>query len=569
MRSALIAMMCLWAGQLSAQELDTTAFRQWGEEEWKSLVLEDPRWGRDFARAKFQILSLEDRDVVHVAYALGIAEYLLGRHMISNGWYTYALEHSALVGRQGAHWSDETTALRKEAALLNNIGVNFEIMGDFVSAEAAYARCRKIDLLLGDEHAAWMTVLNIGFLRYCEHQYEDAQHILQEAVAFFRETEDRYHEGLALLNLALTEHRIAPGTDALETARAALALFTAVGDSTEAMRTLVTCGRFLDAADDHAGLRQVLTDLDAFRPVALEPLIRYEELVLRARLAAHEGQSSAFDAFVDQIEQMATQYPDLMGTDEELEVLMTAAHARGGLPELFKVFRTHSEALRKQYSARSSAVLAEAWELNDREAQVHQMEQLELRLSFAQRLNTISGFALLLALLAAGLFVWKRRTDMRNQAVIVRLLRQRRKPEPADPAEPSPANDSPRGHEHLFASLEALLDDEPLHRNASLSLGELASRLSSNMKYLAAAIRQSTSMSFVEYLNMLRAHDAQKMMLSKEHEGLSFDQIAEQCGFGSRRTFYRQFTHFTGMPPGQFLKLSEEDRAAHLMRSQD
>lgn len=578
MRCALVVwmLMCGGLGLATAQDLDSADFRRWGEEEWKALVVADPEAGRAFAKSKFTVLALEHRDVVNVAYALGLAEYLLGRHLVSNDWYEFALEHPDLVGRRGAVWSNEKEALRKEAALYNNIGVNFEIMEDFISAEAAYANCQKTDLLLGDTDAAWKTSINIGFLRYCEHQYEEAKEILTDALAYFRESGDRHSQGLALLNLGLTEHRLSPGGSGLSQAHEAVEIFVDLGDSTEAMRSLVACGQMVDALGDDAAMRGLFAEMDAMRPAFVPHLIDYEVLVLRARLAGREEEWDKFYVLVEEIEQMAEAFPELLRTDEELEVLMTAAHARGGLPALFEVFRKHGEDVRRQFSQRSAQVLAEAWALNDREVQMHQMEQLEVRLSFAQRLNVISGFAFLLALVASGLLIWKRKTDQRNQWVIVRLLRQRRQSgqkhrsgfggsEKSEKREKvlQEVTTAP-SFEELFSSLEQLLTKEQIQRNQNITLGELASRLNSNTKYLSSAIRQATSMGFNEYINMLRVHDAQGLMLTEGNGGLSFDQIAEECGFGTRRTFYRQFTKFTGMPPGQFLKAAEEDRTGDL-----
>ena len=551
-------------------DLDTTRFREWGHEEWKAFVLSDPEGGRDFGRAKLDALLREERDVVHPAYALGLAEYLLGRHLISNNWYTYALEQPNLMERQGPIWSDEETALRKESALHNNIGINCEIMGDLLGAEEAYAMSRAIDLRLGETDAAWLTAINLGLLRFREHQHEAARELLEEAVEYFAARGDARNEGRALLNLAVAEQQLPTNERASQHAREAFAIFEALEDSTEAVRALITAGQFLDSRGEHRALGDVLKEIERLSPERQHPQVLYSGLVLEASHALHQREWDHLSNLLDDIVAISEQYPDLPRSDTELELRIAAALAHGNREAVLGLFRQHNQSLREQFGNKSAALLAEAWEVNDREEQLHRNEQLQMKLRFAQRLNGFGGLTLLSILVALGIFIWKRKSDARSQLVIVRLLRRHL-------ARRSGATDSPSHQLHdngrapqfkdLFAAVEELVSREGIHRNSSLSLGDVASLLNSNAKYVSQAIRQETSMSYPEYVNMLRVQDAQQAMLESESQGLSLDQIADQCGFGTRRTLYRQFTKYTGMPPGQFLKLSQVERAAHIRRS--
>lgn len=564
--------------------LDTAEFRTWSHDEWKEMVLQNPGQARDFVRARLEPLRLEGHDVVSLAYALGLADYLLGQHLTSNGWYKFALEQPDLKARKGPIWSDEKAALRKESMFWNNIGINCEILGDYASAEDAYARSRAIDLRVGDLDAAWMTAINLGMLRFRELQFEAAQNILGEAAAYFESRGDLGNQGKALLNLAAAEQSIPPGTLAVDHAKQAVQIFKQLSDSTEAMRALVSWGQLLFSQGKLEALDEVFPQMDVMRPRHLPALVRIAELVLRSRQAAWKENWDDFQVLVNEIEQLEQQHPDLPRSDSELEVLMTAAYAKGGLPMLFAVFREHNQNLREQFGQRSSAMLAEVWELNDREEQLHQMEQLEIRLLFAQRMIFAGALALLFALFSVGLYMWKRKSDSRFQRVVVRLLRQRHR-ERSRPSPPPTAQDSSWGSiiskqdsgvendsplspflTELFEGVERLVQEEKVYRKPNFMLGELGSLMHTNTKYITQAIRQIAGMSFPEYINMLRVQDAQEVMLAKENQGLSLDQIADLVGFGTRRTFYRQFTKYTGMPPGQFLKLSQAEKNAFVQR---
>lgn len=558
--------------------LDTSEFRQWGHDEWKAYVFSNPPQGRDFARAKLDVLLREQRDVVHTAYALGLAEYLLGRHLLSNNWYQYALEQPALVGREGLVWSDEEVALRKESALHNNIGINYEIMKDWVAAENAYARSRAIDLQLGETDAAWLTAINIGLLRFRENQPEEARRLLSEAVQYFTGRRDELNKGRALLNLSVAEQPLtADPLLATRHAQEAYEIFEALGDSAEAVRALITLAQILDARGEQDAMGEVLREIERISPHQLTPQAAYSGIVLRASHARHRKDWQALDSLLLDIEALSEQYFDLPLLDLEFEVRMAAALAQGEKEAVFAIFREHKESLREQFGNKSASLLAEAWEVNDREAQLHRNEQLQLKLRFAERLNWFSALTLLLVGVAVALFLWKKRSDLRNQLVIVRLIRRHlaRRPGQSEArtsesqlhekgTEVAPATP---GFQELYAAIEDLVTREGIHRISNISLVDIASKLNSNARYVSQAIRQETSMSYPEYMNMLRVRDAQQLMLEQENQGLSLDQIADLCGFGTRRTFYRQFTKFTGMPPGQFMKLSEADRAAHIKHS--
>ena len=547
--------------------------------EWRDFVFQNPPIGRDFAQAKLEVLLSEKRDVVHAAYALGLAEYLMGRHLMSNNWYEYALNQPEFRKQKGPVWSDEEKALRKQSALYNNIGINCEIMEDWVAAEAAYARSRAIDLQLGDAHGAWMTAINMGLLRFRENQNEEARHLLQDAVDFFSSHGDDLNKGRALLNLAAAEEPLLDPDPAEQHAKEALRIFETLGDSTEAARALLTWAHILDSRGDQGALSDILGEIERGFAQRMQPQAQYAALILRGRHARHLKDWSGLDELLSKIDSTSKQFPDLPRSDMEFELRIAAAQARDQDEVALSLFREHSEKRLEQFGNKSAAMLAEVWEINDREAQMHLNEQLQLKLSFARRLNWFSGMALLLVLVSVALFLWKRKSDLRNHLVIIRLLRRHLMIKPnrsnlpmTPPAPPHLASENEEEpatpfFQELFASIEDLVARETLHRVSSTSLGDLASKLNSNPKYVSQAIRQETAMSYSDYINMLRVQDAQHMLLEEKDILLSLDQIADQCGFGSRRTFYRQFTKFTGMPPGQFLKLSQADRAAHLERN--
>ena len=108
----------------------------------------------------------------------------------------------------------------------------------------------------------------------------------------------------------------------------------------------------------------------------------------------------------------------------------------------------------------------------------------------------------------------------------------------------------------IFGAIEVWVQQERVHLNPNLTLGELAVGIQNNPRFTSLAIRQERGVGFSEFINDLRVQEAQSLLLDPQNHHLSFDQVAERCGFASTRTFYRHFTRFTGMTPGAFLRLA-------------
>jgi transcriptional regulator GlxA family with amidase domain len=64
-------------------------------------------------------------------------------------------------------------------------------------------------------------------------------------------------------------------------------------------------------------------------------------------------------------------------------------------------------------------------------------------------------------------------------------------------------------------------------------------------------------MSFSEYINTLRLKDA---VILLQQSDLSIESISEETGFGTVRTFQRQFQTRYGMSPKDYRNSTKKDR---------
>lgn len=153
-----------------------------------------------------------------------------------------------------------------------------------------------------------------------------------------------------------------------------------------------------------------------------------------------------------------------------------------------------------------------------------------------------------------------RRQGAFARRTMFRLQKDHVHDEPA--AERPPAVTENQGKESrlraVHEALVALMRDERAYLDHHLTIGQTAALLKTNTTYLSQALQQERQIGFNDYVNSLRIRDARTLMLSEANLGLSFDQIASQCGFSNTRTFYRQFQNFTNMTPGQFRSMVME-----------
>lgn len=105
----------------------------------------------------------------------------------------------------------------------------------------------------------------------------------------------------------------------------------------------------------------------------------------------------------------------------------------------------------------------------------------------------------------------------------------------------------------IVQRLNRLMTQEQPYRNPALDRKELAKALQLNERTLANALREVNNQTVLEYITMYRLENARYLLSQKNPDTLK--DIAEQCGFGTLRTFQRYFRDRYGMPPSQYREI--------------
>lgn len=95
------------------------------------------------------------------------------------------------------------------------------------------------------------------------------------------------------------------------------------------------------------------------------------------------------------------------------------------------------------------------------------------------------------------------------------------------------------------------------HFSEDLKLEELADKFFISYCYLSRKFKEVSGFSLVQYIQMTRIRNAQKMLLNTDE---TIQNIAEKCGFTSFSQFNRVFEKYCTIPPSVFRKRGKEGK---------
>ena len=113
----------------------------------------------------------------------------------------------------------------------------------------------------------------------------------------------------------------------------------------------------------------------------------------------------------------------------------------------------------------------------------------------------------------------------------------------------------PNDHQGLFEQICKVVLEDELFRDVELTLVKLAKTVNSNTTYVSEAINSNLGMRFNSFLNRIRIHEAQKIMLEQD---VQIEQVLLMSGYRNRSTFYRAFQTETGLTPREFISSKQK-----------
>lgn len=180
----------------------------------------------------------------------------------------------------------------------------------------------------------------------------------------------------------------------------------------------------------------------------------------------------------------------------------------------------------------------------------------EARLQHLHVLLAVGGCLLLLAILT--LYIrYSLRLRAKNRVLYQQIQEQLHRPRAERPAaDAAPAEELSRGM-LLVRDLEHLMGEEQLYAAPDIDRKLLASRLNTNERYLADAIRESTGLTVSAYITRLRLEHA--LRLIDGGSTLTMHAIAMDAGFTSYDPFLKAFVKVYGMTPTDYRKMAKSE----------
>ncbi|MDR1792725.1 MAG: helix-turn-helix domain-containing protein [Bacteroidales bacterium] len=165
-----------------------------------------------------------------------------------------------------------------------------------------------------------------------------------------------------------------------------------------------------------------------------------------------------------------------------------------------------------------------------------------------QSIIYIAFMVILLLLLAIVLLLYFFQLRQKNRIIVKYILEQNRHEQQlGEPAQ------QPNKDQKLFKRLNEYMQLSKTYRNENVSRHATSRHLSTNERYLEAAVKACANMPFVDYVNILRLQYACNL-LSNSHKRANIERIANECGFGKKSEFCQLFIQKYGISPTKFRK---------------
>ena len=104
----------------------------------------------------------------------------------------------------------------------------------------------------------------------------------------------------------------------------------------------------------------------------------------------------------------------------------------------------------------------------------------------------------------------------------------------------------------MMTRIQNLMEEKELFKRPDLKVEDLAAELGTNVTYVRGCISGTYGGSFKNFVNEYRIRYVQRLL--KENPNAKITALAEDAGFSSNATFYRNFTAITGLSPAAWLK---------------
>ena len=136
--------------------------------------------------------------------------------------------------------------------------------------------------------------------------------------------------------------------------------------------------------------------------------------------------------------------------------------------------------------------------------------------------------------------------------IVLIVNRLRKKRAAAAEAADIPAEPESQSRMDLLEQISSLIEEKELWKRKDLRIGDIATELATNRNYVSILVNSIPGARFTTLVNGYRIRHAQQLL--QEHPDMLLDDVAEESGFASRSSFFRNFKAQTGLTPMEWLR---------------
>ncbi|MFC2135106.1 helix-turn-helix domain-containing protein [Bacteroidota bacterium] len=100
--------------------------------------------------------------------------------------------------------------------------------------------------------------------------------------------------------------------------------------------------------------------------------------------------------------------------------------------------------------------------------------------------------------------------------------------------------------------LKLVMNNDKPYLEPSISLNDLAQKLSISPRYLSYVINKSYHQNFYDYINKYRIEESKRLLSHPENNSKTVLEILYDVGFNSKSVFNSAFKRYVGMTPSQY-----------------
>jgi AraC-like DNA-binding protein len=485
-----------------------------------------------------------DSTIAKANYALGIIFYYQDQNIVSAEYFKNALNKG--YSKSNIDFSEKC---------LNNLGVNYELIGKLDEALIAYQKSLKIAERRKDSFGIAQTWINIAMLKSKVGDYKNAMRLNKKAQAYFLNINDTSNLGLTYLNAAFFNNQF-DKEKAIEELSKSKVLFESIRDTLNIIKIYSNLiGNYIDL--------KRYTEAEYYFIQAKNLSSRFETYGFKAyvlnngiELYIKKKNLAAAKALLKETESNLLKYPNPEQYTQLLALKVKLNAYEGNLPAFEKSL--------KKYAKENAIVMRnnftsdyEQWSI------IYEKDKLTNSLKKLAKANknknkTIILFTILIIIfiiiLVIGIIFYLKLRDSYKKIFQLNNM------VPDKALQDVIIGDEDSNEQKLyllFTEIQQLMEEEKFYLKPGITISDVSTALGTNDKYISLSVNKYARMNFNHYINTLRVQEAKKLLLEPSRNN-SIQDIAMVCGFGNASSFIRVFKQITGLTPAYYVTLSKE-----------